>query len=146
MVIVKEIIVDLIKKFGEKILVGQSIKLEVGIKIYIVQFLIGCVSGNDIIEDFQVIDLYKNGLLFIVYNMLFRDFGSFRLMRFNYFFLFLSILCIVRNIISSIVLKLLNGLILNNNLGIISKFFIVNIFLLRFKFDVDILLYRFNDV
>lgn len=78
--------------------------------------------------------------------MLFRDFGSFRLMRFNYFFLFLSILCIVRNIISSIVLKLLNGLILNNNLGIISKFFIVNIFLLRFKFDVDILLYRFNDV
>lgn len=148
MAIVKEITADLIKKSGETISAGQSTKLEVGIKTYTAQFPTGRASGNDTTGDFQVTDLYKNGLLFTAYNMSSRDSGSLRSMRSNYASSSSSsnILSTARNTISSTVSKLSNGLISNNNSGTISKAPIANILLPRSKSDVDTSSHRFNDV
>ena len=146
MAIVKEITTDLIKKSGEKISAGQSAKSEVVTKTYTAQFPTGRASGNDTTGDFQVTDLYKNGLLFTAYNMSSRDSGSLRSMRSNYSSSSSSILRTARNTISSTVSKLSNGLISNNNSGTISKAPIANILLPRSKSDVDTSTHRFNDV
>ena len=97
MAIVKEITADLIKKSGEKISAGQSTKSEVATKTYTAQFPTGRASGNDTTGDFQVTDLYKNGLLFTAYNMSSRDSGSLRSMRSNYSSSSSSILSTARN-------------------------------------------------
>ena len=146
MAIVKEITADLIKKSGEKISAGQSTKSEVATKTYTAQFPTGRASGNDTTGDFQVTDLYKNGLLFTAYNMSSRDSGSLRSMRSNYSSSSSSILSTARNTISSTVSKLSNGLISNNNSGTISKAPVANILLPRSKSDVDTSSHRFNDV
>lgn len=146
MAIVKEITTDLIKKSGEKISAGQSTKSEVVTKTYTAQFPTGRASGNDTTGDFQVTDLYKNGLLFTAYNMSSRDSGSLRSMRSNYSSSSSSILSTARNTISSTVSKLSNGLISNNNSGTISKAPVANILLPRSKSDVDTSSHRFNDV
>ena len=146
MAIVKEITADLIKKSGEKISAGQSTKSEVGTKTYTAQFPTGRASGNDTTGDFQVTDLYKNGLLFTAYNMSSRDSGSLRSMRSNYSSSSSSILRTARNTISNTVSKLSNGLISDNNSGTISKAPVANILLPRSKSDVDTSSHRFNDV
>lgn len=146
MAIVKEMTTDLIKKSGEKISAGQSTKSEVVTKTYTAQFPAGRASGNDTTGDFQVTDLYKNGLLFTAYNMSSRDSGSLRSMRSNYSSSSSSILSTARNTISSTVSKLSNGLISNNNSGTISKAPVANILLPRSKSDVDTSTHRFNDV
>ena len=146
MAIVKEITTDLIKKSGEKISAGQSTKSEVVTKTYTAQFPTGRASGNDTTGDFQVTDLYKNGLLFTAYNMSSRDSGSLRSMRSNYSSASSGILSTAKNTISSTVSKLSNGLISNNNSGTISKAPVANILLPRSKSDVDTSSHRFNDV
>lgn len=147
MAIVKEMTSDLIKKSGEKISAGQSTKSEATNKTYTAQFPTGRASGNDTSGDFQVTDLYKNGLLFTAYNMSSRDSGTLRSLRANYSNNSSSVLNIAKKTLSGTVSKLSNGLVsTGTNDNTVNKTPVANILLPRSKSDVDTSSHRFNDV
>lgn len=129
------IVTEIIEKgfnIGESTSAGQSSKSSVKKGTYTAQFPASRSAGNDTTGDFQVSDLYKNGLLFTAYDMSSRDSGSLRTMRSS------------ANLESS-----MNALIktFTDKAGKgVSKTPLVNMLLPRSKSDVDSTSHRFNDV
>lgn len=132
MAIVKEITTETILNSGEKTSAGQSSKTGMKRGTYTAQFPASRSAGNDTSGDFQVSDLYKNGLLFTAYDMTARDSGSLRSMRHN------------ANLTSS-----MSGFVksfASKSGTTVNKSPLVNILLPRSKSDVDTTSHRFNDV
>lgn len=140
MAIVKEITVDNILNAGEKISAGQSSASYIKPVTYTAQFPSERSAGNDTVGDFQLSDLYKNGLLFTAYDMSSRDSSSLRNLRNNANKgSFSSITSIAKSAVNAFTGKNLSD-------TSISKKPVVNILLPRSKSDVDTVSHRFNDV
>ncbi|UPW39454.1 baseplate tail tube junction [Escherichia phage vB_EcoM_ESCO47] len=151
MISVKEIVVDA-KDLNKAIPVsesaGQSTKTETTTKTYVAQFPTGRAAGNDSTGDFQVTDLYKNGLLFTAYNMSARDSGSLRNLRPAYVGTSSNgIISDLTDNVKDAVTKFSNGLLpAGANKSTINKTPVANILLPRSKSDVDTTSHRFNDI
>lgn len=128
MAIVKEITSDIIKKTGETVSAGQSTRSRARTGTYTAQFPAARAAGNDTTGDFQVSDLYKNGLLFTAYDLTSRDSSTLRSMR------------------SSASSSQLVDIFSKNTPSGMKKTPLVNMLLPRSKSDVDSTSHRFNDV
>lgn len=132
MAIVTELKEKAIKAAGVSISAGQSTSTQTTkSKVYTSQFPASRADGNDTSGDFQVTDLYKNGLLFTAYNMNSRDSGSLRS---------------IRSLAQSTVSSVLGGNRIGSSNSSIQKNPVVNLLLPRSKSDVDTASHRFNDI
>lgn len=152
MATVRELSIGSVLKTGEKISAGQNLTGAAKKATLMAQFPSERAAGNDTTGDFQLTDLYKNGLLFTAYDMTSRDSGNLRSMRSGGGGSSNSISSLVSKTTSSLVSKATSklssstGISIGTNNSTVSKKPVVNILLPRSKSDVESTSHRFNDV